>query len=431
LISPDAHPRLREFAEAVKHSPSEVFTVNAQRVVTSHNRSSSRAYGYTVANIVGHTAEAVLPNDETRAARLDFVNRVLSGERVPAFEQRRLSADGRVAYVEIYGGPVMDDAGAIVGMFASARDVTGERAERAAREQIERELRQSFEAALMGVLFVDLEGRVTRVNRALCTMLGRPQEELVAITFYELIDPEDRDAARESWRLMTSDQIGFDIRTMRYRHPDGYSIWVELSVSLVTDADGNPLHYVVQVQDITERQEYEERLRYMVDHDPLTGLLNRRGFDHGLRDYLRERDPLNPIGALLVIDLDNFKQHNDTHGHQAGDQMLKKIAAALTAVLPDEHLVGRLGGDEFGVLLAGVDEAESERAAGTLSLEIAAAVERAGVDPFRPVTASIGLAFPNLRDPNPADDLMERADNAMYVAKARGRNRNSVYTAPR
>jgi diguanylate cyclase (GGDEF)-like protein/PAS domain S-box-containing protein len=405
-----------------------VVTLDADRVVTSHNRSSSHIYGYRVAPIVGHTVEEVLPNDDTRASRLEFVSRVLSGEQVPPFEQRRLTADGRPVYVELYGGPIVDDDGKIVGMFASERDMTEERNGRAARERAARQLSQSFQAAAIGVLITDLEGRVTRVNRAMCRLLGRPEEDLLGTPFELLEDPLGPKVDEARARSHAADDVGLDVWTTAYAHPDGYETWIELVISLVVDADGAPSHYVIQGQDITQRHEHEQRLEYMVDHDPLTGLRNQRGFDHGLRELLRRADPIAPKGALLLIDIDGFKRFDHARGHRAADQAVKEIAMALTSSRPETTLVGRLGTDSFLVFLEGVERTHAELIALELSPEITAAGERVFRDPRAPVTASIGIAFPDKHDRDAADDLMEHAVSAMYAAKAWGGNRYAIYS---
>jgi diguanylate cyclase (GGDEF)-like protein/PAS domain S-box-containing protein len=429
VISPDAHPRLREFAQAVRYSPTEVLTIDADRIVTSHNRSSSYTYGYKMPTIVGHTAEEVLPDDETRESRLEFIDRVLSGEQVPPFEQRRLTADGQPVYVEIYGAPIMDDTGAIVGMFASARDTTEERVGLAAREQTARQLSQSFQAVPIGVLMTDLEGRATRVNRAMCRLLGRVEEDLLGAPFGLLSDPAGPPVDSDPAQFGVADPAEFDIRTRRYEHPDGYEVWVELFVSLVTDADGAPTHYVIQGQDITQRHEREQRLQYMVDHDPLTGLLNRRGFDQSLRERLRRADPVAPKGALLLIDIDGFKRFDHARGHRAADQAVKEIAATLTSSRHEFSLVGRLGGDSFLVFLEGVARTHAELIALELSPQITAAAGRVFSDPQAPVTASIGIAFPGRNDRDAAGDLLEHAVSAMYAAKGWGGDRYAVYSA--
>jgi diguanylate cyclase (GGDEF)-like protein len=219
-----------------------------------------------------------------------------------------------------------------------------------------------------------------------------------------------------------------DIRTTRYEHPDGYELWVELFVSLVTDADGAPSHYVIQGQDVTERHEREQRLQYMVDHDPLTGLLNRRGFDHGLRERLRAADPQGPRGALLLVDIDGFKRVNQAHGHRAADQAVKEIAAALTSSRHNFSLVGRLGSDSFLIFLDGIERTHAELIALELSSEITAAGRRVFSDPGAAVTASIGIAFPESDGRDAAEELLEHAAGALYAAKAWGGNRYAVYS---
>jgi diguanylate cyclase (GGDEF)-like protein len=137
---------------------------------------------------------------------------------------------------------------------------------------------------------------------------------------------------------------------------------VLLSVALVRDDDGRPLHLIVQVQDISARKRREARLEHLVDHDFLTMLYNGRRFEEALVQELKcsARDG-DGGGAVLLLDVDHFKAVNDRFGHKTGDDLLKAVAATLRGRMRETDVLARLGGDEFGIILPRVDDAKAER----------------------------------------------------------------------
>jgi diguanylate cyclase (GGDEF)-like protein len=191
----------------------------------------------------------------------------------------------------------------------------------------------------------------------------------------------------------------------------------------VTDADGVPLHFVSQIQDVSERRELESRLREQAEHDHLTGLYNRRRFDEELRRQIGRTARSGEPAMLAMIDLDHFKRVNDRDGHLAGDELLREVGEALAGRLRRSDTLGRLGGDEFAAILVGCDEESGEAIAHML---VSAVAEVVGAN--RPVTASVGLARIEAGD-DPAA-VLARADEAMYAAKAAGRGAVRVVAEP-
>jgi diguanylate cyclase (GGDEF)-like protein len=182
---------------------------------------------------------------------------------------------------------------------------------------------------------------------------------------------------------------------------------------------------LAQLLDVTERHNFEEHLRHMADHDPLTGLRNRRSFEQQLKEHCALVSRYGPQGALLILDLDNFKFVNDSLGHNAGDELIVGVARVLKERLRETDVLARLGGDEFAVLLPAGGAAEASAVAAALAEAIQNHTRYDIGSAQRSVTTSIGIAL--FDDPNvTADAVMVAADLAMYDAKEEGRNRYAL-----
>jgi diguanylate cyclase (GGDEF)-like protein len=202
-------------------------------------------------------------------------------------------------------------------------------------------------------------------------------------------------------------------------------VWASLSVSLVRDAEGEPLYFVSQIQDVTERKALEEQLHHQAFHDPLTGLPNRALFMDRLEHALTRANRRGTKVAVLFMDLDNFKVINDSLGHKAGDQLLIAVAERLKACLRPEDTAARLGGDEFTILVedvAGVGDVA--RIAGRIADILQPPFALGEQEVF--ATASIGVAL-NGPAQGQLADLLRHADLAMYRAKRRGKARYEVF----
>ena len=268
--------------------------------------------------------------------------------------------------------------------------------ERRAAEQGLHEVDARFESAFahapIGMALVDMEGRWLQVNDALCRITGHTRADLMATTLRALTHPEDVDLDADSLRELLDGRIPSYHVEKRYRHAWGHYVWVLLTASLVRDAQGQPLYVVSQVQDISDRRELSQRLEYLIDHDFLTGLANRRRFERELSREVERVARYGAPGAVLLIDLDNFKDVNDTFGHKAGDDLLKGVAGAVKHRIRHTDLLARLGGDEFGVLLPQADVDQAQVAADGIVKALGRHVAVLGDRSIR-VTASVGLAM--------------------------------------
>jgi diguanylate cyclase (GGDEF)-like protein/PAS domain S-box-containing protein len=303
--------------------------------------------------------------------------------------------------------------------------------ERRAAERDLHELHARFESAFanapIGMALVDVEGRCLQVNDALCRITGHTRAAFKATTLRALTHPEDVDIDADSLRELLEDRIPSYQIEKRYRHAWGHYLWGLLTVSLVRDDEGRILYVVSQVQDISERRELAQRLEYLIDHDFLTGLANRRRFEQELSREAERVARYGAPGAVLVIDLDNFKEVNDAFGHMAGDDLLKGVAGAVKHRIRQTDLLARIGGDEFGVLLPQADAEQAQIAADGIVKALGRHVAVLGDQSIR-VTASVGLA---MFDRLSATEVLACADVAMYEAKEAGRNRFALYSPPR
>jgi diguanylate cyclase (GGDEF)-like protein/PAS domain S-box-containing protein len=274
------------------------------------------------------------------------------------------------------------------------------------------------------VLVASADGRIRTINAAASRLLGRSAAELAGVDFVSLIATEHR-AAFDLARVL--DAPGETVvRTAR-----GQTIPVAISASPVSSADPAFQGHIFVLRDITERKRAERRIRYLARFDALTRMPNRMQFQHLLQQAIARTTRQGRGLVLLYVDLDNFKDINDTFGHESGDRILETMSERLSRVLPRESVVGRLAGDEFAIFAESGDEArerhEQASALARLVLREIARPVHIGEHEME-VTASIGIAI----CPEHADnviDLIRDADAAMYHAKRAGRNCH-VHYAP-
>lgn len=276
-----------------------------------------------------------------------------------------------------------------------------------------------FRHTTEGIIVTDADGVIIRVNPALEAITGYRAPELVGRNPRLLKSARhNRDFYRAMWETLES--TGVWVGEIWNRRKDGEEYPQLLSIRAVRSEQGDVDSYVAVCHDISERKESEERLHHLATHDSLTGLPNRTYLNDLLQQTLRHAQRYESITAVLFLDLDNFKDVNDSYGHETGDQLLKWIARRLEFQLRSEDIVVRFGGDEFVIVLPQIDD--SEYASVVARRILAAAREPYLIEhqKIRP-SVSIGIAiYPEAgRD---AADLLRDADAAMYAAKRQGRN---------
>ena len=286
----------------------------------------------------------------------------------------------------------------------------------------------AFDQAPIGMAIVELTGRVEQANKALGAICERTRRDLIGSELRDLIHPADREQWLATLDTLSSGRAENASIELRIAPTAESTVDVSAHCAVLKDAAERPIQVLCQFLDVTERNRFEAQLQFMADHDPLTGLANRRKFDQDLERHVAQVKRYGPEGALLMLDVDHFKQVNDTLGHNAGDELIISIASALRDRLRDSDVLARLGGDEFAVLLPKADKAEAAQVAAALVHGVRTNAALLGGERKR-VTASVGVAvFDGDTESLSAETILAEADLAMYDAKEAGRNRYAFYT---
>jgi diguanylate cyclase (GGDEF)-like protein/PAS domain S-box-containing protein len=319
--------------------------------------------------------------------------------------------------------------GLLVVLFAAL--VLGVRRNVRTLRRVGRTHRVILDSAAEGIYGVDHGGRTVFANTAVERVTGWPANELLGKNAHDRLHRPPGEggpplaapgAIEEAIADGTARTVTGDVAWRR----DGSSFPVEFTVTPIAEP-GEPVAATVVFADITERLAADEQLRFLANHDPLTGLWNRRRFEEELRKLSTETPRQSDRTAMLLIDIDHFKFVNDSHGHRAGDALISEIAHMLQRrCRRTGDIVARLGGDELALILPGADEKRAVVVAGELLAEIRGHVVGAGDRVIR-VSASIGIA-PLAGHEWTLDEAMTAADVALYEAKSSGRNRFAVHT---
>jgi diguanylate cyclase (GGDEF)-like protein/PAS domain S-box-containing protein len=305
-----------------------------------------------------------------------------------------------------------------------AQDRTPALASRQALSDSEERFRLTFDQADVGLMHLTPTGRLLRANPKLQHMLGYTEAELRRLTLAEITSEDDVPDTMALLERMAGKQISGYKREKRYIRKNGDLLWVNVSVSSMKNNSGE-VKFIAVVEDISKRKQAEEEIRHMAAHDALTDLPNRTMLQDWLSRALIQAQRAHRHVAVLFVDLDRFKNVNDSLGHEAGDQVIVEAARRLTSVLRAVDIVTRQGGDEFVIALADIKRQEEVTVVAQKILTVISA-PMVFLAQELTLTCSIGVAmYP--RDGRTTVALLKNADTAMYQAKATGRARYAFY----
>ena len=407
-----------------------VVLIDSQGTITRWNNSAKAIFGWSCEEAIGRKLHETIIPHRYREAHLHGIKRFLAtGEGRILNSMIEVSAqhrDGHEFPVELSVVPIkMADK---YEFNAFIRDITG-------RKQAEEELRIAaiaFESQ-EGMMITDAHGVIRRVNHAFTKITGYTAEEALGHT-PRLLKSGRHDAAFYAGIWGSIERTGAWHGEIFNRRKNGDLYPAHLIITAVKGGNGEITHYVGNLNDITERKRAEGQIHDLAFHDALTLLPNRRLLNDRLEQTMAASKRSGLYGALIFLDLDNFKPLNDTHGHVVGDLLLIEVAGRLKNCVREMDTVARFGGDEYVVILSELDVDKTasitqarivaEKIRATLSTPYHLAISRGGkadATVEHHCTASIGVAL-FINHETSQDDILKFADVAMYQAKDDGRN---------
>ena len=376
----------------------------------------------TPAEVVGRDDSQLAWCEQAELYRADDRAVMASGQAKLGYEEPQTTPTGEKIWLRTSKLPLRDESGRTTGVLGIYEDITRQKA---AEEKL-------FVAALVfqhsseGMLVTDAENRIVLCNPAFTRLTGYSLEEVVGR------DPKFLQSGRqgaEFYRQLWQELLanGHWQGEIWNRRKNGEAYAQSMMVNTIRQTDGSVYRYVALFSDITDKKLSDELIWMQANFDPLTRLPNRRMFRDRLEQELKKAHRARSPLALLFIDLDRFKDINDTLGHDRGDELLVEVARRISSCVREADTVARMGGDEFTVILPRLaDSSNVERVAMCIIEALARPVQLGNEVVY--ISASIGITlYPD--DSEDIESLLRNADQAMYVAKNSGRNRFSYFTS--
>ncbi|AKK27985.1 diguanylate cyclase [Mycobacterium sp. EPa45] len=408
---PNPEDEVRQLRQLINHLPGIVgyWDRNLRNVIANDAYLSyfamapHQVHGRHIREVLGETVYAL---------NLPYIMGALAG-RPQLFERELIGLGGiRRRTLLSYIPDIVD--GEVQGFYIQGTDLTEEANAERTLDDGRRLFEISMANAPFGKAVVTTTGEMLLANPALCALIGYSADELVGRDYREFVHPDDVAAGEQEMAALLAGTVTQVSSERRYIRRDGNVIWMQRSAVLVPGRlPGAEDLVIAQFQDVTARRHAEAELARMAVTDQLTGLYNRRALVSRVAEHQTAR-PGTPLG-LIFIDLDGFKQVNDTHGHATGDVVLAEVARRLNSAVAEPDSAYRLGGDEFVVLVPG---AAREAEVGELSAAVGSALTgRYVVDSSEfDLTASVGWTWGH---EDHAEELIRKADIDMYRHKAR------------
>ncbi len=414
------------YRNIIEHMEDGYFEVDLAGKFTFVNDAECRNLGYSREELIGMSNRQYTDGKNAKVLYCLFNEIYKTGQPVKAHDLELTKKDGTKSYNELSASLIRNAEGRPIGFRGIARDVTERKQMEEALRQSEERYRTVLEEMEEWYFEADPTGNILFFNGAFSRALGHFPKELTGLNFQTFLKQEE--TGRMSQAFYQVIETGRPIKNFSYElvRPDGNPIFAEISILPKRDKAGKVIGFRGVGHDITDRKEAEKQIQYLATHDALTDLPNRLMFSQMLNHAIKSARRFKRQFAVLFIDLDRFKNINDTLGHEAGDLLLKEVATRLNQVLREIDLVARMGGDEFVVL---IQEVQKPTHVSRVAEKILTAIIRPMVLMGQEcrITASVGVClYP--KDGQDEQLLMKNADIAMYLAKEEGKNNYQFYS---
>lgn len=417
---------LFKYRAIINSSEDAIISKALDGVIETWNLGAEKIFGYTASEVIGSSMEMLIPPNR-RHEETEILALIKLGEKVDHFETVRRHKDGHLIDISATISPIRDDTGTVIGASKIARDVGLRKQAETIQRESDIRIKTILDNLFSYVALLDIDGKVQEVNKAPLIRAGYRYEDVVGKYFYDA--PWWSYDSAVKTQLMEAMEAARQGRTSRYDvtvKMGNDLIPIDFQISPVFDSSGKIFGLLPTAVDITDRKHAEAEIHSLAYHDSLTGLPNRRLFNDRLEQEMRKAERSNQLAALLLIDLDNFKEVNDTLGHDSGDFLLIEAAKRIRSSVRDYDTVARLGGDEFTVILSELsDFSDIGRIAQNIIESLSRPFLIKGRELF--ISASIGVAL-TPDDATDAVNLIKDADQAMYQAKKDGRGRYHFFT---
>lgn len=412
----------KRYQDLYDNAPDLYMTLDIAGKIKSVNQYGADYLGYTTDELLDRSIWDLIHSDDHKQIKAWMKKAGSQGLKQSELEHRLMRRDGTFLWVLMHSRMIVNAEGKIKEWRTIYRDITETRR---SREQMQLAA-QVLENSIEGIQVTDASGMVQMVNPAFTFITGYSSEVVVGEEgFITRMDEADSSVVEDMWAGLKGKGRWSGEVWSRRKDGEAYPKW--LNVSVIKDSLGNVVNYICIFRDMTFIKHREEKIKYLANHDPLTGLPNRLLFEDRLDVALARAERHRGSLALLFIDLDDFKLVNDRLGHAMGDLLLQQLAGRLVACVRGEDTVARFGGDEFLMILQGIKDTEdaeeaARRVLGNLDRPFLLKGQEVSV------SASVGITiYP--QDGKQPDVLIKNADLAMYGAKAKGQNKFNLFTS--
>lgn len=437
----EANAKLQVSAAIIQSSEDAIIGQSLDGIIESWNAGAEKVFGYTASEAIGNSLSMLAPHDRANE-ELAIISRISHGERVNHFETIRRRKDGQLINVSISISPIIDGAGKVIGASKIARDIT--EAKQVSKALLHRQImmERTESMARLASFEWDIEANVVTWSPEMFLLFGR--DPALGVPGIEgqaaLYTPQSAQTLYEMIHKAVSDGTPYELELMTVQ-PNGEQRPCFVKGFPERDESGRVVRIAGLVQDITERKRTDDVIKKMAYHDSLTHLPNRRLLNDRLQQAMAASGRSKHYGALMFLDLDNFKPLNDTYGHDAGDLLLIEATDRLKSCVREMDTVARFGGDEFVVMISELDsdkeestaqaKAIAEKIRSVLSTPYRIAIkqnEKVDRSILHQCTASIGVTL-FIGNEASQDELLKWSDSAMYEAKKAGGNAIRLYPA--